>query len=154
MPIISNISQLTIDAKAKCHHLTKFTAAGVYRLEQWRYSQSCWYFPPILWTVAFLTFSLVQLSPHPLFPVPKYSTECVAGRGWGLQVYFLDDDILLWCLYTVVNKSMISNIPGEYIWVRRTLWGNFGKARSSFSSPNHLYQSPNPRHKYTGYDSR
>ncbi len=39
----------------------------------WRYSQSCWYFRPLLWTSAHLTFSLVHLPP-PLPPscVNKY----------------------------------------------------------------------------------
>ncbi len=31
----------------------------------WRYSQSCWCFRPLLWTSAFLTFSLVHLSSFP-----------------------------------------------------------------------------------------
>ncbi len=33
----------------------------------WRYSQSCWYFRPPLWTSAPLTFSLVHLPPLTLF---------------------------------------------------------------------------------------
>ncbi len=39
----------------------------------WRYSQSCWYFRPALWTIAPLTFSLVGL---PL-PIPCVNTEQV-----------------------------------------------------------------------------
>jgi hypothetical protein len=35
----------------------------------WRYSQSCWYFRPLLWTSTSLTFSLVHLPPHSPFPV-------------------------------------------------------------------------------------
>jgi hypothetical protein len=35
----------------------------------WRYSQSCWSFRPLLWTSTSLTFSLVHLPPLPLFPV-------------------------------------------------------------------------------------
>ncbi len=35
----------------------------VYRLE---YNQSCWYFRPLLWTIASLIFSLVQPPPPPL----------------------------------------------------------------------------------------
>ncbi len=31
----------------------------------WRYSQSCWYFRPALWTVDSLTLSLVNFSPPP-----------------------------------------------------------------------------------------
>ena len=37
----------------------------------WRYSQSCWYFLPLLWICAPLTFSLVHLPP-PLPCVNKY----------------------------------------------------------------------------------
>ncbi len=36
----------------------------------WRYSQSCWYFRPALWTIAPLTLFLVSSSPPPSpFPV-------------------------------------------------------------------------------------
>ncbi len=35
----------------------------------WRYSQSCWYFRPLLWTSAPLSFSLVHLPPPPPPPV-------------------------------------------------------------------------------------
>ncbi len=38
----------------------------------WRYSRSCWYFWPFLWTSAPLTFSLVHL-PSPPSCVNKYS---------------------------------------------------------------------------------
>ncbi len=57
----------------------------------WRYSQSLWYFRPLLWTSAPLTFSLVHLSP-PLPCVNKYSGTCIhtvcnkgGGRGSGPQ---------------------------------------------------------------------
>jgi hypothetical protein len=41
----------------------------------WRYSQSCWYFRPLLWTSASLTFSLVDLPPP--FPVRKSTGVCI-----------------------------------------------------------------------------
>jgi hypothetical protein len=56
-------------------------------LIDWRYSQSCWYFRPLLWTSAPLTFSLVHLPPPPLFlceistGVWIYSVQCVTGGG-------------------------------------------------------------------------
>jgi hypothetical protein len=86
-----------------------------------RYSQSCWYLDPSLWTVAPLTFSLVQLSPPSPVPVNKYtvlyctSIQCVGWGGGGTGFWasdrwtpaakslyrsiFLDDDnldCLLW----------------------------------------------------------
>jgi hypothetical protein len=54
-----------------------------------RYSQSCWYFRPLLWTSAPLTFSLVHLPPCPPFPVwistgVYFHTDSVyPGRGGG-----------------------------------------------------------------------
>ncbi len=42
----------------------------------WRYSQSCWYFRPLLWTSAPLTFPLVHLPP-PLPCVNKYRVTCI-----------------------------------------------------------------------------
>ncbi len=51
----------------------------------WRYSQSCWYFRPLLWTSASLTFSLVHLPPPPLPCVNKYMGHSV-------------------CIHTVCNK--------------------------------------------------
>ncbi len=84
-----------IDSKAKCFHLKKLTCVGTLRhvcIVDWRFSQYYWYFRPGLWTVAPLTFSLVQLSPP--FPcVNKYTcihvhytrTYCLKGGGgvWG-----------------------------------------------------------------------
>ncbi len=56
----------------------------------WRYSQSCWYFRPLLWTITPLTCSLVHL---PLLPPPPslwrstgdrtcVHTVCNRGEGW------------------------------------------------------------------------
>ncbi len=44
----------------------------------WRYSQSCWYFRPLLWTSAPLTFSLVHLPSH-LFPQGYVFIQCITG---------------------------------------------------------------------------
>ncbi len=43
----------------------------------WRYSQSCWYFRPLLWTCAHLTFSLIHLPPLPPFPVWISTGICI-----------------------------------------------------------------------------
>ncbi len=47
----------------------------------WRYSQSCWYFRPALWTIAPLTFSLV--SSLPLSCVNKYIYCIHVYSEWG-----------------------------------------------------------------------
>ncbi len=54
----------------------------------WRFNQSCWYFRPLLWTSAPLTFSMVHLPPHPPSLCVWISTgvhvfiQCVTGgRG-------------------------------------------------------------------------
>ncbi len=113
-----------IGSKAKGRRL-KLTCKGtlrqefirVYRLEI--QSVIC-----ISWTVATLTFSLLQLTSPSPFRVPKYNIykQCVAGRGWvvlslvGDHIlqefseseptklvvtgqFFYFDDILLCCLY-------------------------------------------------------
>jgi hypothetical protein len=58
---------------------------------EWRFSQSCWYFRPLLLTSAPLTFSLVRLPPSPPpLCVNKYRgmslqyTGCNGGGGIGL----------------------------------------------------------------------
>ncbi len=46
----------------------------------WKYSQSCWYFRPALWSIAPLTFSL----PFPVWICILYTTMCKVGGGvWG-----------------------------------------------------------------------
>ncbi len=53
----------------------------VYRLEWW-YSQSCWYFRLVLWTIAPLTFSLVStLPPFPVWISILTYTECKGKEG-------------------------------------------------------------------------
>ncbi len=51
----------------------------------WRYSQSCWYFWPSLWTIALLTFSLVHSPPLPWVKAQYMQTVCsweeVGGGG-------------------------------------------------------------------------
>jgi hypothetical protein len=43
----------------------------------WRYSHSCWYFRPLLWTSAPLSFWLVHLPPSPLPCVNKNRGTCI-----------------------------------------------------------------------------
>ncbi len=53
----------------------------------WSYSQSCWYFRPLLWTSAPLTFSVVHLPLLPSFPVWISTGVCihtVCNRGGGI----------------------------------------------------------------------
>ncbi len=59
----------------------------IIELVDWSNSQSCWYFQPLLWTSAPLTFSMVHLLPPP-FPLWISTTavctvfiKCVTGRG-------------------------------------------------------------------------
>ncbi len=56
-----------IDTKAKCRHPKILTCKGRCLSEfiDWRQGQSFSFFRPALWTVAPLTFSLVQLLPSP-----------------------------------------------------------------------------------------
>ncbi len=82
----------------KCRHLKIFwpekglCGRCLSEFIDWRCSQSCWYFRPELWTVALLTFSLVQLhTPASLPCVNKdivYTCTVWKGRrvwGSGLQ---------------------------------------------------------------------
>ncbi len=53
----------------------------------WRYSLSFWYFRPLLWTSAPLTFSLVHLPPPPpvwISTEVSIYTVCNGGEGIGL----------------------------------------------------------------------
>ncbi len=55
------------DTKTKCH-LKNWPVKGLcgrclLEFRDWRYSQSCWYFVPALWTIAPLTFSLFHPPP-------------------------------------------------------------------------------------------
>ncbi len=58
----------------------------------WRYSQLCWYFRPLLWTSAPLIFSLVHLLPPPPFPVWISTVVCIytvcngGGGGEGIRL--------------------------------------------------------------------
>ncbi len=60
---------------------------GLIEFTDWRYSQSCWYFLPGLWTITPLTFSLVN-SPTPPLPLPLWISILYArirGGGMGSQ---------------------------------------------------------------------
>ena len=48
-------------------------------IDWWRNSQSCWYFRPLLWTSAPLTFSLVDLHRIPMWI--STAGMCVQGEG-------------------------------------------------------------------------
>ncbi len=57
----------------------------------WRHSQSCWYFRPLLWTSAPLTFLLVDLPPPPppailvwISTGVRIHTVCNRGVGEGI----------------------------------------------------------------------
>ncbi len=76
----------------------------------WKYCQPCWYSPPLLWTSAPLTFSLVHL-PHPPPPslceywistgICNYS---VCNRGWrGLGCVVSKYRRMLSILYTRIQ---------------------------------------------------
>ncbi len=43
----------------------------------WSHSQLCWYLWPLLWTIVFLTFSLVHLPPSPLPTVGTSTGLCI-----------------------------------------------------------------------------
>ncbi len=80
-----------IEGNAKCRHLRKLTFKDTFQqvfIRVYRTGDSFSHvgiFELALWTVAPLIFSLVQLSPLLLFPVPKYRIyrPCVAWRGGG-----------------------------------------------------------------------
>ncbi len=96
--------------KAKCRHLKNLNCKGTLRqvfireLIDWRYSQSCWYFRPALWTAAPLPFSPVQVSP---LQIPIYqvrwveSTNCFGfGRKVAKQEFFFICFIISWSINT------------------------------------------------------
>ncbi len=57
-PSLQNMDQITIKtSNPKC-----LLYCCLIEFIDWRYSQSCWYFRPVLWTSATLTFSLVHLT--------------------------------------------------------------------------------------------
>ncbi len=112
-----------IGTKAIVRHLEKYTCKGTLRLfffhglETWATFSHVGIFYPALWTIAPLTFSLVQFSPPHPFPVwisiLFTRIQCERGGGlWGSgpqtntcrkvrsHVNFLDDDILLCCLHS------------------------------------------------------
>ncbi len=57
----------------------------------WRYSQTCWYFRPFLWTVAPLrTFSLTSPTPPPLPKVNVQYSVWLWGGGGGMLSCIVD----------------------------------------------------------------
>jgi hypothetical protein len=72
-------------SSSKKINLQRDFAAGVYQID-WRYSHSCWFFDPALWTVSPLTFSLVSSTPPPLPCVNKYTVYMyTVYKGAGLR---------------------------------------------------------------------
>ncbi len=88
----------------------------------WRYSQSCWYFNPALWTIAPLPS--LQFNPPPPPRLNKYrslqSTQCVTGGGgrvvWraysGVKHSEFDQILNLQNCFTTPNKNR-KNWAGE-----------------------------------------
>jgi hypothetical protein len=66
----------------------------------WRYGQSCWYFRPLFWNIAPLTFSLVHLSP----PSQVYVFICTVWQEGG-------GDRVVWRSYTRVIHCVFDQIP-------------------------------------------
>ncbi len=112
----------------------------------WRYSQSCWYFNPALWTIAPLPS--LQLTPPPPPPcLNKYrslqSTQCVTGggdrvvwRAYSGVVHSVFDQISTYCnCFTTPNKNR-KNWAGEGASDRETpaakylYWSIFKKSRT------------------------
>ncbi len=89
-PACMEVSQILCSSKSLMDQITIKTPNHNFCLYwclidfiDWRYSQSCWYFRPLLWTSAPLSFSLVHLLPSPLSCMNKYLIQCVTGRGGG-----------------------------------------------------------------------
>ncbi len=85
-PEVRTMDQITIKTpNPKCRLYW-----GLIEFIDWRYSQSCWYFRPALWSIAALTFSLVSspLTPFPVWISILYTrTQCVRGGGvWGQRM--------------------------------------------------------------------
>jgi hypothetical protein len=79
----------------------------------WRYSQSCWYFRPLLWTSAILTFSLVHHPP----PLP-----CVNKDGV--------------CIYTVYNRGWEDRVVWRTSIVIHCVFDQFPNLQNCFTIPN------------------
>ncbi len=73
----------------------------------WRYSQSCWYFRPLLWTSAPLTFSLVRLL-HPLPPLPCVNMYCT---GVCIFIQFVTGGGGLGCVESIYKSYTLSIWP-------------------------------------------
>jgi hypothetical protein len=94
----------------------------------WGYSKSCWYFRPLWWTSAHLTFSLVHLPPPPPFPVWIITGVCIhtvcnrRGRGSGvscrqvpLLVNFWEKPTFrVWCLYRYLVHGLVPGFSSTH----------------------------------------
>ncbi len=97
------MDQITIKTpNPKCRlywHLMEFI--------DWRHGQSCWYFRPLLWTSAPLTFSLVHLPPPSLCEYGQFIQGVTGGRGEDRVVWDVFEQILnLQNCFTTPNKNL------------------------------------------------
>ncbi len=112
----------------------------------WRYSQSCWYLQPLLWTSAPLTFSLVLLPPLLLFPLwiikgVHVFIQCVTGGGeiGGLRqkntcrqvpllIILKKSRYRVWCLYSYLVHEYPPPppppSPTTIRWIMGNKWAN------------------------------
>ncbi len=113
----------------------------------WRYSQSCWYFRPALWTIAPITFSLV--SSPPLFCVNKYTVYQCSGSMtfWGGSgssdpcFWLMDPDpaILVIGLQDASKKQIFNTIFSAYYFLKVHLH-HFSKIKCQKESQNRRNQ--------------
>ncbi len=101
---LSSMDQITIKTpNPKCRCVVLWC---LIEFIDWRYNQSGWYFLPLLWTSAPLTFSLVYL-PSPSFPLWINTGVCILiytmCRGGGGRV--------VWRAYTGVIHCVFDQIP-------------------------------------------
>ncbi len=105
-----------------------------------RYSQSCWYFRPLLWTGAPQTFSLVR--PPPLPCVNKYSCtyeESSMTLDQKMRQYFEKTSLLLWPLpfsRPLFNSTEMDS-SFDTIFLYENIWWNypFSTKRSRWTIP-------------------
>ncbi len=101
-PILFNMDQITVktpNPECRYWYLIEFM--------DWRYSQSCWYSRPLLWTSAPLTFSLVHL----LFLVNFQEKPTLRVCSMLLKIHFLIFWTSCGCLelgrFTALNFTVI-----------------------------------------------
>ncbi len=98
----------------------------------WRYSQSCWYFRPLLWNIAPLTFSLVHLLPFPVWICTGLCIYTVCNRGGGEGIGLCGDHIQE--LYTV-NLTRFRNQQNCFTTPNKNLGGKGASDKQLPPSP-------------------